>query len=349
MHILLERRSVLKMLILFTPGRPESWLDQVVAETTRRSSEERPRLEAMEKILGEPFKVLDDGFIRVIDYMGTDSSIVQAARVSYGAGTKKVHQDRGLIRYLMRHRHTTPFEMCEIKLHLRVPMDCWRQWIRHRMASVNEYSTRYSIAIDAAQTTAEDEWRLQAQGNRQGSAGFLDKQKGAEFSQKEAEFQKLSRDIYEERLSAGIAREQARKDLPLSTYTEAYWKVDLHNLLHFLELRMDEHAQYEIRAYSEIIGKEILSRWCPIVWEAFLDYRLNALPLSGLEIEIIREIAAGAGVTEIVSKWDKKRLAEYRSAKLVDVTNLLVEEFKGYNMNIWESVTWNAQEWWIVR
>jgi len=262
-------------------------------ETQELEKLERPRVEAMEKILGKPFKVLDDGFVRVIDYMGTDSSIVQAARVSYGAGTKKVHQDRGLIRYLMRHRHTTPFEMCEIKLHVRVPMDCWRQWIRHRTANVNEYSTRYSIAIDAAQTTPEDEWRLQAQGNRQGSAGFLDKQKGAEFSQKEAEFQKLSRDIYEERLVAGIAREQARKDLPLSTYTEAYWKVDLHNLLHFLELRMDEHAQYEIRAYSEIIGKEILSRWCPIVWEAFLDYRLNALPLSGLEIEIIREIAAG--------------------------------------------------------
>lgn len=641
-------------------------------ETQELEKLERPRVEAMEKILGKPFKVLDDGFVRVIDYMGTDSSIVQAARVSYGAGTKKVHQDRGLIRYLMRHRHTTPFEMCEIKLHVRVPMDCWRQWIRHRTAclaegteiyfdlpgginrkgnqlyklkiediwkrfqptantkrpdkqknpffrrdriqsmhlrqvnedtlaiqhtgilnvyknglkpvfrmiledgkqiettadhkflfeegwktlhqatglyekngkavwnegdynlyvngieiespplyqneswlneqyniigrkiediavdcgvsyhtirkwirkyqlqhekggrskspwnknkryqlgarelsgkwieanrnsrsgpasnfwrggisierenigrwttqisskihernnwmcqlchqksnelhchhivpvwadpdrakdeynlttlcgdchrrihgeeldyvevlggppvsgewkkrpripwnkltiarlvrivrfeyigermtydlevegpyhnfvangiithnSVNEYSTRYSIAIDAAQTTPEDEWRLQAQGNRQGSAGFLDKQRGAEFSRKEAEFQKLSRDIYEERLAAGIAREQARKDLPLSTYTEAYWKVDLHNLLHFLELRMDEHAQYEIRAYSEIIGREILSRWCPIVWEAFLDYRLNAMPLSGLEIEIIREIAAG--------------------------------------------------------
>jgi thymidylate synthase (FAD) len=254
---------------------------------------ERPRVASMEEILGKPFKILDDGFVRVIDYMGTDSAVVQAARVSYGAGTKKVHQDRGLIRYLIRHRHTTPFEMCEIKLHLRVPMDCWRQWIRHRTANVNEYSTRYSIAIDAARATAAGQWRYQAPGNRQGSAGFLDAGEGAKFSQKEAELHKLSREIYEDRLGAGIAREQARKDLPLSTYTEAYWKIDLHNLLHFLELRMDEHAQYEIRVYADIIGREILSRWCPIVWEAFLDYRLNALSLSGLEIEIIREIAAG--------------------------------------------------------
>jgi thymidylate synthase (FAD) len=254
---------------------------------------ESPRVEALEEILGKSFKVLDDGFIRVVDYMGTDSSIVQAARVSYGAGTKKVHQDRGLIRYLMRNRHTTPFEMCGIKLHVRVPMDCWRQWIRHRTASVNEYSTRYSIAIDAAQTTAADEWRYQTRGNRQGSAGFLAKNAGVKFSQKEAKLHKLSRELYEDRLAAGIAREQARKDLPLSTYTEAYWKIDLHNLLHFLELRMDAHAQYEIRLYADIIGKEILSRWCPIVWEAFLDYRLNALSLSGLEIEIIREIATG--------------------------------------------------------
>lgn len=267
----------------------------------------RPRMEAMEEILGKPFKVLDDGFIRVIDYLGDDAAVVQAARVSYGAGTKKVHEDRGLIRYLMRHRHTTPFEMCEVKLHVRVPMDCWRQWIRHRMANVNEYSTRYSIAIDAAQATAPGEWRYQSEGNRQGSAGFLDMESGAKFSQQEAELHQRSREIYEERLAAGVAREQARKDLPLSTYTEAYWKIDLHNLLHFLELRMEANAQYEIRSYAEIIGKEILRRWCPLVWEAFLDYRLNALSLSGLEIEIIREIAAGqrenARQLAVRNKW----------------------------------------------
>ncbi len=254
---------------------------------------QRLSVPAIDEILGKAFKVLDDGFIRVVDYMGSDDAIVQAARVSYGSGTKKVHQDRGLIRYLMRHRHTTPFEMCEIKFHIRVPMDCWRQWIRHRTANVNEYSTRYSIAIDAAQTTTAGEWRLQATGNRQGSAGFLDENDGSKLTDQETELHQLSRDIYEARLDAGIAREQARKDLPLSTYTEAYWKVDLHNLLHFLALRMDSHAQYEIRCYSEIIGKEILSRWCPIAWEAFLDYRVNACQLTGLEIEMLQAINSG--------------------------------------------------------
>jgi thymidylate synthase (FAD) len=632
----------------------------------------RLRVEALDAILGQPIKVLDDGFIRVVDYMGSDASIVQAARVSYGAGTKKVHEDRGLIRYLMRHRHTTPFEMCELKLHVRVPMDCWRQWIRHRMAclagsteihfdlpggirqrgnqlykltiegiwrrfqptanrfrpdkqknpyfrrdrvrrmrlrqidedtllvqrtrvvdvfkngpkdvfrmvlddgkriectadhrflfpegwkslgeaaglrvvngkavwdaadheiyvnghelevaapyrdkvwlneqynvlhrriediallagvsyhtirkwlashriqhekggrsqlpwnkgrryllgmrelteawkqanrrsragqasnfwrggmsaerasigrwttqvaprvharngwtcqlceqrgadlachhivpvwadvarardesnlttlcvtchrrvtgqelayidrlngppvradwkrrprrawnklttarrarivafeylgeretydlevegpfhnfiangivthnSINEYSTRYSVAIDAAQKTGSGEWRLQAAGNRQGSAGFLEEAKGSVLSAGEEDLHRTSRAIYEERLKAGIAREQARKDLPLSTYTEAYWKIDLHNLLHFLALRMDDHAQEEIRAYATAIGHEVVSKWCPIAWEAFLDYRRNSLDLSRLEVEVIRALGGG--------------------------------------------------------
>jgi thymidylate synthase (FAD) len=254
---------------------------------------ERPRVEALDRILGVPFKVFDDGFVRVVDYMGSDESIVQSARVSYGKGTKKVHEDRGLIRYLMRHRHTTPFEMCEIKFHVRVPMDAWRQWIRHRTANVNEYSTRYSVAIDAAQTTPPEEWRLQSAGNRQGSSGFLDRTAGETLSKQEAELHRLARRIYEERIDMGIAREQARKDLPLSTYTEAYWKVDLHNLLHFLALRMDEHSQLEIRRYAQLIGHEIVSKWCPLVWEAFLDYRVNATAFSGIEIEVIRAIASG--------------------------------------------------------
>ncbi len=253
----------------------------------------RQSVEELDKILGVPFKVLDDGFIRVIDYMGSDESIVQAARVSYGAGTKKIHEDRGLIRYLMRHYHTTPFEMCEIKLHVRVPMDCWRQWIRHRTANVNEYSTRYSIAIDNAQATDPTGWRLQAEGNRQGSAGCTDDETGKYLSDKEREFQKLAREIYEERLAKGIAREQARKDLPLATYTEAYWKIDLHNLLHFLRLRMDAHAQEEIREYANIIGNEILARWCPIAWEAFKDYNMNASSFSRIEFEILQEILTG--------------------------------------------------------
>lgn len=243
--------------------------------------------DALNNILGNTFKVLDNGFVRVVDYMGTDESIVQAARVSYGTGTKKLSEDRGLIRYLMRHYHTTPFEMCEIKLHVRVPMDCWRQWIRHRTANVNEYSTRYSIAIDSAQKTPENEWRSQSSINKQGSGDYLDSETGRKLSEEESVLHASIQKIYNERIEAGVAREQARKDLPLSTYTEAYWKVDLHNLFHFLALRMDSHAQYEIRSYANIIGKEIVSKWCPIAWEAFEDYRLNAFHLSNIETTVL--------------------------------------------------------------
>ena len=254
---------------------------------------ERPVVPAVEEILGQPFPVLDDGFVRVVDYMGSDESIVQAARVSYGRGTKKRHQDRGLIRYLMRHQHTTPFEMCEIKLHVRVPMDTWRQWIRHRTANVNEYSTRYSIAIDAAYETKPEAWRLQGTVNRQGSEGFLDREQGEKMSEREKELHRLSREIYEERLNLGIAREQARKDLPLCTYTEAYWKIDLHNLLHFLKLRMEAHAHFEIRRYATTIGEEIVRRWVPLVWEAFQDYILNAESFSKLELRILSALYQG--------------------------------------------------------
>ncbi len=245
----------------------------------------------LDAILGRVWVVLDDGFIRVIDYLGSDQAIVQAARVSYGVGTKTVHEDRGLIRYLMRHQHTTPFEMCEIKLHLRAPMDVWRQWIRHRTANVNEYSTRYSIAIDASSKTHATEWRLQSEKDKQGSEGFLPEDVGESLSKEEAKLQHLARVVYEERLQKGVAREQARKDLPLSTYTEAYWKIDLHNLLHFLLLRMDSRAQAEIRAYANIIGNEIVARWCPIAWQAFKDYRLNSMILSVQESEILRSLA----------------------------------------------------------
>lgn len=252
----------------------------------------RPFSEPLDAVLGVMFKVLDDGFVRVVDYMGSDAAVVQAARISYGVGTKHVHEDRGLIRYLMRHRHTTPFEMCEIKLHVRVPMDCWRQWIRHRTANVNEYSTRYSEAIDAAQKTPADGWRAQSASNRQGSGAFIESAFGAQLSAREEELQQLSRELYEERIKLGVAREQARKDLPLSTYTEAYWKIDLHNLLHFLSLRMDAHAQHEIRAYATIIGSEVVAKWCPLTWEAFNDYRLQATSLSRLEIEVIKRVSA---------------------------------------------------------
>jgi thymidylate synthase (FAD) len=253
----------------------------------------RPSVAALDAILGEAFRVLDEGFVRLVDYMGDDAAIVQAARVSYGKGTRRVHEDRALIRYLMRHSHTTPFEMCEIKLHVRVPMDVWRQWIRHRTASVNEYSTRYSEAIDAAHRTSPDQWRLQSTSNRQGSTGFLPAETGARLSAEEEELLKRARAAYEARLAAGVAREQARKDLPLSTYTEAYWKVDLHNLLHFIDLRMDAHAQQEIRAYATLIGDEIVARWVPVTWEAFLDYRKRGMILSSLEIAMISALAAG--------------------------------------------------------
>jgi thymidylate synthase (FAD) len=247
----------------------------------------------LDRVLGDRFKVLDDGFVRVVDYMGSDESIVQAARVSYGDGTKKIHEDRGLIRYLMRHQHTTPFEMCEIKLHVRVPMDCWRQWIRHRTANINEYSTRYSVAIDSAQTTAPTEWRMQSSENRQGSEAFRDAAAGATLTDAERDLQQRAREVYDARLAAGVAREQARKDLPLSTYTEAYWKVDLHNLFHFLALRLDRHAQAEIRAYSSVIGNEIVKRWCPVAWEAFEEYRLNGLVLSKIERTIVALLCHG--------------------------------------------------------
>ncbi len=281
------------------------------------------RVEALDEILGVPFKVLDDGFVRVVDYLGSDQSIVQAARVSYGKGTKKVSQDRGLIRYLLRHRHTTPFEMCEIKLHIRIPMDAWRQWIRHRTANVNEYSTRYSLAIESAQKTDPEEWRMQSSDNKQGSSGFFDLEQGKEMSEDERFLHDKSREIYTKRVEQGVAREQARKDLPLSTYTEAYWKIDLHNLLHFLELRMEMNAQLEIREYANVIGREIVKRWAPIAWEAFEEYALTSKEFSGFELELLSLLANGKGEDA------KNRATEFGWLNYKD------EELK-FNMERWE-------------
>ena len=238
--------------------------------------------------------MLDDGFVRVIDYMGNDTSIVQAARVSYGAGTKKIAEDRALIRELMRHLHTTPFEMCEIKLHVRTPINVWRHWIRHRTASINEYSTRDSIANFACKTKA-GEWRSPKPAkDNSSSAAFVALEKGQLLSAREAELQKTSREVYEQRLEAGVTREQARKDLPLSTYTEAYWKIDLHNLLHFLHVRMEEHAPPDMRTYAELIGREIVSKWVPLAWEAFLDYRKDGLLLSPAETRVVAALIANS-------------------------------------------------------
>ena len=253
------------------------------------------REEVLNELRWKKFPVLDDGFVCLVDVMGEDSSVVQAARVSYGDGTKKVSDDRTLIRYLLRHRHTTPFEMAEVKILVRVPMDCWRQWVRHRTANINEYSTRYSLAIDSAQTTPPDQWRTQAKSNRQGSAEPLPIEMGQQLTDEETELQAKIKSVYESRIEKGVAREQARKDLPLATYTEAYWKVDLHNLCHFLSLRMDSHAQLEIREYATTIGMQIIKPLFPVVWEAFEDYRQGSMFLTRLDIGVISRLtAAGA-------------------------------------------------------
>jgi len=271
----------------------------------------------MDALLGKPFDVLDRGFVKVIDYMGNDASIVQAARVSYGRGTKSVSEDRGLIRHLMRNRHTTPFEMCEIKLMVKVPMDHWRQWIRHRTANVNEYSTRYSEAIDEKQTTDPAEWRSQAKSNKQGSGDFLDISIGTSLTSHEEEFHLQAKNIYEHRLRAGVAREQARKDLPLSTYTEAYWKIDLHNLFNFLSLRMDSHAQKEIRDYATVIGERIVSQWVPLAWEAFEDFRLGGAFLTKLDLRMITYLnaarpARGENYADVTPEWFERKNGKFK-------------------------------------
>jgi len=250
----------------------------------------------VESLRWQKFPVLDQGFVCLVDVMGEDSSVVQAARVSYGEGTKQVSDDRTLLRYLMRHQHTTPFEMAEIKLLVRVPMDCWRQWIRHRTASVNEYSTRYSVAIDAAYSISPGAWRTQSELNRQGSGLPFDSDIGRSLSEEEEKLHRYTREVYDLRIKQGVAREQARKDLPLSTYTEAYWKVDLHNLFRFLMLRMESNAQYEIREYATTIGKRIIQPLFPLCWEAFVDYQLESMRLSRLEQEMIQRLAQGGAI-----------------------------------------------------
>ena len=247
----------------------------------------------IEELKWKKFSVLNDGFVCLVDCMGDDAALTQAARVSYGAGTRSVSDDRTLIRYLLRHQHTTPFEMAELKFLVRVPMDCWRQWIRHRTASVNEYSTRYSLAINSMVNTQPNQWRLQSKDNRQGSSGTIDDADmalGVRLTQGEQLFQSMAQEIYFERINSGVAREQARKDLPLCTYTEAYWKIDLHNLLHFLRLRMEAHAQLEIREYATTIGEEIVAKLFPLTWEAFHDYVFDAQTLSRLDQGVIERL-----------------------------------------------------------
>ncbi len=264
---------------------------------------------SLERILYKQFKVLDSGFIRVMDYMGDDTAIIQSARVSYGEGTKKVSNDKGLIRYLMKNWHTTPFEMCEIKLHIKLPIFIARQWIRHRTANVNEYSARYSILDKEFYIPKPQHMSSQSTTNKQG--------RGSNLSKKDTErFLKILKDDaernykhYEDMLNenqsgeiknddkTGLSRELARINLTLNTYTQWYWKIDLHNLLHFLYLRDDPHAQYEIQAYAEIILNKIVKRWVPYTYDAFKEFQLESYNLSRTAIEIIKKRLQGKKIS----------------------------------------------------
>lgn len=264
----------------------------------------RATVPTLEEALGRTFPVLDHGFVRVVDYMGDDAAIVQAARVSYGKGTRKLREDRGLIRYLMRHRHTTPFEMCEIKLHVKLPIFVARQWIRHRTANVNEISARYSVLDREFYVPDADQMTAQADTNRQGRGEELPPELAERFRDMLRDDALRAYDHYREMLNldddgapmdpdrAGLTRELARMDLPVSYYTQWYWKVDLHNLLHFLKLRKDPHAQWEIRVYADVIG-ELVERWVPAAWEAFRDYQLDAVLLSRMEAVAVRALLRG--------------------------------------------------------
>ncbi len=272
--------------------------------------------EGLEARLYEPVPVLDSGFIRVIDYMGDDAAIVQAARVSYGHGTKQARDDSGLIRYLMRHWHSTPFEMCEIKFHVKLPVFVARQWIRHRTANVNEYSARYSILDREFYIPALENLAAQSAMNAQGRGQALE---GAEAQRVLEILKDDSRrcyDHYEQMLSQdgqqGLARELARMNLPMNIYTQWYWKTDLHNLMHFLRLRADAHAQYEIRVYAEAICA-IVKAWVPATWEAFEDYRLNAVQLSGPAMACLRRMLRGEAVTQEGSGLSKGEWREFEA------------------------------------
>jgi thymidylate synthase (FAD) len=280
---------------------------EVTAQQGETQPTRRATVTALEAILYEPLPVLDHGFVRVVDYMGDDAAIVQAARVSYGRGTRQVSEDRGLINYLMRHNHTTPFEMCEIKYHVKLPIFVARQWIRHRTANVNEYSARYSILDKEFYIPSPAHLAVQATNNRQGRGTVLEgetAQRVLDLLRADAEhaYAGYAELLNEDASGAPIdpsrpalARELARINLSLGFYTQWYWKTDLHNLMHFLSLRADPHAQYEIRAYAEaMLGT--LERWVPLARAAFLEYRMNAATISATGLAVIRRLIAGEQV-----------------------------------------------------
>ena len=285
---------------------------EIDAAKASRAETRRATVPALEELLYEPLTVLDHGFVRVIDYMGDDAAVVQAARVSYGKGTKRVSDDAGLINYLMRHRHTTPFEMCEIKYHVKLPIFVARQWIRHRTANVNEYSARYSVLDKEYYIPAPEQLAAQSQNNRQGRGDVLEGDEAkrvldmlrADAEQTYGNYAWMLNEDESGKVvddsRSGLARELARMNLTLNTYTQWYWKVDLHNLMHFLSLRADAHAQYEIRVYADAM-METLRRWVPLSASAFEDYRMGAAHLSAKGLAVVKRLIAGERVDQKAS------------------------------------------------
>ena len=295
------------------PLTPDQLAEIEAARATPRATL-RAVSEGMEAHLYRAHEVLDHGFIRVIDDMGDDAAIVQAARVSYGAGTKHVSNDEGLIRYLMRHWHSTPFEMCEIKLHVKLPVFVARQWIRHRTANVNEYSARYSILDREFYIPAPEHLAAQSTINNQGRGEVLTGEEAARVLEMLKSDAGRAYDHYQDMLSQegqkGLARELARMNLPANIYTQWYWKVDLHNLFHFLRLRADAHAQYEIRVYADAICK-VVADWVPIAYGAFEDYRMGGVTLSSKAVDCVRRMLKGEAVTQETSGMSKGEWREF--------------------------------------
>lgn len=283
-----------------------------IPETTTTKRATSPELE---EVLEHEFKVLDHGFVRVIDYMGTDDAIVQAARVSYGTGTKRKSQDRALIHYLLRHKHTTPFEMCEIKFHIKLPMFVARQWIRHRTANVNEYSARYSILDKEFYIPKPEHISTQSAVDKQCRE---DDAMPIEVANNIIELMTKnaldSYDDYETLINEhGLARELARGVLPVNMYTQWYWKIDLHNLLHFLKLRADRHAQYEIRAYADVMLK-LVEKWVPIAYEAFMNYTVSSVNFSGEGVKALKRMLAGENIEQSDTAMSQREWDEFKAA-----------------------------------
>ena len=306
---------------------------EIQEQQSQSNSTKRVTSPELEKVLYEAIPVLDHGFIRVIDYMGDDSSIVQSARVSYGKGTKKVSTDEGLIRYLMRHWHSTPFEMCEIKYHVKLPIFIARQWIRHRTANVNEYSARYSILDKEFYIPAKEQLSAQATNNRQGRGDLIKGEQADEVLKILKDDAARTYDNYEKMLNerfdgtiidekkSGLARELARMNLTLNSYTQWYWKTDLLNLMNFLFLRGDSHAQYEIRVYAEKM-LETVKKWVPITHAAFLDYRVGAAHLSSKGLKIVKSMINGNKISYEDSGLSKREWNELM--EVIDKKNLIV-------------------------